>query len=328
MKIKALNLDNKAAGDVELNDAIFGLEPRQDLIQRVVVWQLAKRRSGQHKVLTRGEINRTKHKLGRQKGGGTARHGARSAPLFVGGAKALIVPAFLVAGALVLTAALDLPLNGPIGERTWTPQSLDELRDVYELSMGEGRLDLTQLPLRDGHDIAVRATVGLGQLTVLVPDDVVVNVSAEASSGDVKILGQSDSGFDVSTSRHIDPGERNVTIDLISASGLDLDFFDRLARGKEQAPAFPNYIVRWQRNPNFYLITKITRFQNGSYVSTNDDVPPATLDRIHGMLPTLVVDASGGRIQIGQVIRRPDARLGDRDLEVSHDLAGVGVLES
>ena len=89
MKIKALNLDNKAAGDVELNDAIFGLEPRPDLIQRVVVWQLAKRRSGQHKVLTRGEVNRTKHRVGKQKGGGVARHGARSAPLFVGGAKAM-----------------------------------------------------------------------------------------------------------------------------------------------------------------------------------------------------------------------------------------------
>src|SRR5690349_1473003 len=89
MKTKVLNLDNKAAGDVELNDAIFGLEPRQDLIQRVVVWQLAKRRAGTHKVLTRGEINRTKHRVGKQKGGGTARHGARSAPLFVGGAKAM-----------------------------------------------------------------------------------------------------------------------------------------------------------------------------------------------------------------------------------------------
>jgi large subunit ribosomal protein L4 len=89
MKIKSLNLDNKAGADVELNDAIFGLEPRPDLIQRVVVWQLAKRRSGQHKVLTRGEINRTKHRVGKQKGGGTARHGARSAPLFVGGAKAM-----------------------------------------------------------------------------------------------------------------------------------------------------------------------------------------------------------------------------------------------
>jgi large subunit ribosomal protein L4 len=89
MKTKVLNLDNKAAGDVELNDAIFGLEPRADLIQRVVVWQLAKRRSGQHKVLTRAEINRTKKKMYKQKGTGQARHGARSAPLFVGGAKAM-----------------------------------------------------------------------------------------------------------------------------------------------------------------------------------------------------------------------------------------------
>src|SRR5476649_1869138 len=89
MKTKVLNLDNKAAGDVELIDAIYGLEPRQDLIQRVVVWQLAKRRSGQHKVLTRAEVNRTKKKMYKQKGTGQARHGARSAPLFVGGAKAM-----------------------------------------------------------------------------------------------------------------------------------------------------------------------------------------------------------------------------------------------
>ena len=89
MKTKVLNLDNKSSSEIDLNDAIFGLEPRADLIQRVVVWQLAKRRAGTHKVLTRGEVNRTKHKLGNQKGGGTARHGARSAPLFVGGAKAM-----------------------------------------------------------------------------------------------------------------------------------------------------------------------------------------------------------------------------------------------
>jgi len=89
MKTKVLNLDNKSSGEIDLNDAIYGLEPRPDLIQRVVVWQLAKRRAGTHKVLTRGEINRTKHRLGNQKGGGTARHGPRSAPLFVGGAKAM-----------------------------------------------------------------------------------------------------------------------------------------------------------------------------------------------------------------------------------------------
>src|SRR5580700_8335086 len=101
MKSKVLNLDNKAAGDVELNDAIFGLEPRADLIQRVVVWQLAKRRSGQHKVLTRAEINRTKKKMYKQKGTGQARHGARSAPLFVGGAKAM--------GPVQHSHAFDLP---------------------------------------------------------------------------------------------------------------------------------------------------------------------------------------------------------------------------
>jgi large subunit ribosomal protein L4 len=89
MKTNVLSLDNKSAGDVELSDAIFGLEPRADLIQRVVVWQLAKRRSGQHKVLTRAEVNRTKKKMYKQKGTGQARHGARSAPLFVGGAKAM-----------------------------------------------------------------------------------------------------------------------------------------------------------------------------------------------------------------------------------------------
>ncbi|MGH7553449.1 MAG: 50S ribosomal protein L4, partial [Longimicrobiales bacterium] len=89
MKQKVLNLDNQAAGEIELKDEIFGLTPRADLIQRVVVWQLAKRRAGTHKTKTRGEINRTTKKWYRQKGTGSARHGARSAPLFVGGGKAM-----------------------------------------------------------------------------------------------------------------------------------------------------------------------------------------------------------------------------------------------
>lgn len=89
MKVKVLTLGSEVTSDIELNDKVFGLEPRVDLIQRVVVWQLAKRRSGQHKVLTRAEVNRTKKKLYKQKGTGQARHGARSAPLFVGGAKAM-----------------------------------------------------------------------------------------------------------------------------------------------------------------------------------------------------------------------------------------------
>jgi large subunit ribosomal protein L4 len=89
VKSKVLNLDASDAGEIELKDSIYGLEPREDLIQRVIVWQLAKRRAGTHKVLTRAEVNRTKKKLYAQKGTGQARHGARSAPLFVGGAKAM-----------------------------------------------------------------------------------------------------------------------------------------------------------------------------------------------------------------------------------------------
>ena len=101
MKAKVLHLAQDATSDIALNDSIFGLEPRRDLLQRVVVWQLAKRRAGTHKVLTRGEINRTKRKVYRQKGTGQARHGARSAPLFVGGAKAM--------GPVQHSHAFDLP---------------------------------------------------------------------------------------------------------------------------------------------------------------------------------------------------------------------------
>ena len=89
MKQKVLTLDAKSAGEIDLKDEIFGLTPRADLIQRVVVWQLAKRRAGTHKTKTRGEVDRTTKKWYRQKGTGSARHGARSAPLFVGGGKAM-----------------------------------------------------------------------------------------------------------------------------------------------------------------------------------------------------------------------------------------------
>ena len=89
MKAKVLTLDAAEAGEIDLDDAIFGLEPRADLMHRVVVWQLAKRRAGTHKTKTRGEVNRTTKKVYRQKGTGSARHGARSAPLYVGGGKAM-----------------------------------------------------------------------------------------------------------------------------------------------------------------------------------------------------------------------------------------------
>ncbi|ALA16166.1 MULTISPECIES: 50S ribosomal protein L4 [Chelatococcus] len=88
MKLDVTTLDGGKAGSIELNEAIFGLEPRADLIHRYVRWQLAKRQAGTHKTLGRSEISRTTKKLYRQKGTGNARHGAASAPQFRGGGKA------------------------------------------------------------------------------------------------------------------------------------------------------------------------------------------------------------------------------------------------
>ena len=89
MKVKVQSLDAKAkGGDIELNDAVFGVEPRADILHRVVTWQLEKRRGTARAARERSDVARTGKKYGRQKGGGTARHGDRRAPIFVGGGKA------------------------------------------------------------------------------------------------------------------------------------------------------------------------------------------------------------------------------------------------
>jgi len=88
MKLSITTLAGEAAGSLDLSDEIFGLEPRADILQRVVRWQLAKRQAGTHKTLGRSEINRTKKKIYKQKGTGGARHGAASAPQFRGGGRA------------------------------------------------------------------------------------------------------------------------------------------------------------------------------------------------------------------------------------------------
>jgi len=87
MELKVMSLEGKSSGSVELPDAIFGLTPRTDLIQRYVVWQLAKRRAGTHDVKNRAEINRTGKKMYRQKGTGSARHGPAKVNLFRGGGR-------------------------------------------------------------------------------------------------------------------------------------------------------------------------------------------------------------------------------------------------
>ena len=101
MKLDVTTLDGGAAGSVELDEAIFGLKPRADLLARCVRWQLAKRRAGTHAVKNRSDVDRTTRKIYKQKGTGSARHGAASAPQFRGGGRAF--------GPQVRSHAHDLP---------------------------------------------------------------------------------------------------------------------------------------------------------------------------------------------------------------------------
>jgi len=83
-----IDISSKASGTASLNDAIFGLEPRKDILHRTVLYQLAKRRAGTHKVKNRAEITATTKKMYKQKGTGSARHGSKKVPQFRGGGRA------------------------------------------------------------------------------------------------------------------------------------------------------------------------------------------------------------------------------------------------
>lgn len=101
MDLKITNMEGSEAGTLQVSDAIFGLEPRQDILQRCVVWQLSRRQAGTHKVKGRSEIHRTGKKIYRQKGTGGARHGSARANLFRGGGRSH--------GPVVRSHAIDLP---------------------------------------------------------------------------------------------------------------------------------------------------------------------------------------------------------------------------
>lgn len=101
MKIDVTSIDGQSSGSIELSDEIFGLEPRQDLIARMVRYQLAKRQAGTHAVKGRADIWRTGKKLYKQKGTGSARHGSGRVPQFRGGGRAM--------GPVVRSHAHDMP---------------------------------------------------------------------------------------------------------------------------------------------------------------------------------------------------------------------------
>ena len=101
MKLKVTTLDAGEAGEVSLSEEVFGVTPRADILARVVQWQENRRHKGQHRTLTRSEIDRTTKKMYKQKGTGQARHGAQSVAQFRGGAKAM--------GPVLRSRATDLP---------------------------------------------------------------------------------------------------------------------------------------------------------------------------------------------------------------------------
>src|SRR6185369_7713379 len=101
MELKVTTLEGKEAGSVQLSDAIFGLEPRADIIQRCVQWQLNKRQAGTHKTQGRADVWRTGKKMYKQKGTGGARHGSARVPQFRGGGRAF--------GPLVRSHEIGLP---------------------------------------------------------------------------------------------------------------------------------------------------------------------------------------------------------------------------
>lgn len=101
MELTVKTLEGKDAGTIALSDAVFGLEPREDILARVVRWQLAKKQQGTHKSKGRSEVSRTGSKMYKQKGTGRARHHSARAPQFRGGGKAH--------GPVVRSHAFDLP---------------------------------------------------------------------------------------------------------------------------------------------------------------------------------------------------------------------------
>ena len=174
MKVKVQTLDAKAAGsDIDLNDEIFGVEPRADILHRVVTWQLVNRRGPARAARERSEVARTGKKFGRQKGGGTARHGDRRAPIFVGGGKA----------------------HGPRA-RVFT-SSLNKKVRVLGLKMAlsskamEGKIIVVDnLDVKDGKTKALQAQLGklgLGK-TALVIDGDALNVSFAHASSNLEMV--------------------------------------------------------------------------------------------------------------------------------------------
>lgn len=139
---------------------------------------------------------------------------------FVGGTWGLIVPAVAIGGALIVASVADIPLSGPIGDRSWVPRTASEVENRYELSIGEGTVDLTALALGAGDHLAVEASVGIGHLIIEVPDGVALDITADVAAGETVLLGYPSSGVGVSSERSFGGGSGTGSIELDLQVGL------------------------------------------------------------------------------------------------------------
>jgi predicted membrane protein len=113
----------------------------------------------------------------------------------------LVLPALLLAAVLVVVAAIDIPLEGGVGERRWEVLRVSDLDDDYELGIGEATLDLGALDLPDGRDAEIEVHLGIGHLEVIVPEGASLDVRAEAGAGEIRVLGHRDEGMGVELDR-------------------------------------------------------------------------------------------------------------------------------
>ena len=139
---------------------------------------------------------------------------------FVGGSRVLILPALVVGAALAVTAVIDIPLTGPIGQQRWTPVRVADVTARHEVSVGEGTLDLTGVDVARGERLPVTASVGIGHLIVLVPRDLALDVTTTVGAGESRVLGVPESGVGVSTSRFDEAGTTGGTLVLDLQVGI------------------------------------------------------------------------------------------------------------
>jgi len=168
MKLDVIKLDGGKAGSVDLDEALFGLEPRADILHRVVRWQRNNAQAGTHKVKTRSEVKYSTKKIYRQKGTGGARHGARSAPIFRGGG--------IYKGPVVRSHGHDLPKKfRKLG-----------LRHALSAKMAAGELVVIEDAATSGKTAALAKQVkNLGWKRALVIDGASVNEDFLAASRNI-----------------------------------------------------------------------------------------------------------------------------------------------